>query len=221
MPGKAKMNASARKFVARTRLTHSGLFEQKPLRKISSSSTVSIQDIHSTQDITSQAVNLYFSTPYGGKNVLTTNQSSSSAQTILTSCNTSPITQGTIIRTVLTLCDSSVIKALNGSLNLDVTTDPSLKCINDKFTAQCGSDSSSTSTILETLFSLLFLAGCCYAIKKCCCEKKSSESGVNLSENPNSLLAEQNRLLREQHEYYSRLNSQRWQEYGARFCAIL
>lgn len=193
MRRKTKMNATARKFVARTRFTHSGLFEQKPLRKISSLSTVAIQDTtYSIQDTASQAVNLYFSTPSGGQNVLTTNQSSSSTQTILMSCNTSSIAPNTIIRTVLTLCDGSIIKALNGSNNLNISTDPSLKCINDKFNPLCRSDSSSTATLFETLLPLLFLAGCGYGIYKCWRESPQENQPLT----PNSIWDEYDRRQR-------------------------
>lgn len=197
MPGKAKMNSSARKFVARTRFTHNGFFEQKPLRKISSPAAFIQDDTHSTQEITSQAVNLYFSTPKGGKNVLMTNQSSSSAQTILTSCNTSTITQSTISQTVLTLCDGSVIKALSGSPNLDITTDPSLKCINDKFKTQCGTSSSLLNDYTETVIPLVVFVIACYCIGKHCCQKKPrDDASVPLT--PAAFFDEQERRQREE-----------------------
>ena len=214
MPEKTKMNATARKFVARRRLAHGGLFEQKPLRKISSPSTVPIQDTHSTQDITSQAVNLYFSTPKGGKNVLTTNQSSSSAQTILTSCNTSTITQSAINQTVLTLCDGSVIKALSGSPNLNITTDPSLKCINDKFKAQCGTSSSPLNYYIETAIPLAVFFLACYCIGKHCCQKKPRDEGVPLTQA--AFFEEAERRQRE-----SRTAERLGRGIGELFCAIL
>jgi hypothetical protein len=85
MKKEMKLNASARKFLARTKLSHSGLFEQKPLRKISSQSVTTAQDTKSNQNAT---FDLCFSTPAGGQKI-TANQSSDSTQQILKSCNTS------------------------------------------------------------------------------------------------------------------------------------
>jgi hypothetical protein len=102
--------------------------------------------------------------------VITTNQSSDTTQQILASCNTSALAPSTLIlRTVLTLCDDSEIKALQGSNDLNITTDPSLKCINEKFNSLCGLNSLSTLAIAAIVVVLAILAGCCYGIYKRCC----------------------------------------------------
>ena len=211
MKKEMKLNASARKFVARTRLSHSGFFEQKPLRKISSQSITPTQDIESTQNITNTTVDLYFSTPAGGKNVISTNQSSNSTQQILMSCNTSVLAPSTLIlKTILTLCDGSEIKALQGSNDLNITTDPSLKCINDEFNSLCGEGSSlSTGAIIAIGAVLLIVGGCCYGAYKHCCE------GNRPPPSPSSEASKA--LLRE-------LDRRRWERAGdnlAKVCMIL
>ncbi len=208
-----KLNASARKFVARTRLSHSDFFEQKPLRKISSQSITSTQNIESTQNTTNTTVDLYFSTPAGGKNVISTNQSSNSTQQILISCNTSVLAPSTLIlKTILTLCDGSEIKALQGSNDLNITTDPSLKCINDEFNSLCGSSSLSTGAIVAIGAVLLIVAGCCYGVYKRCCasEEDRRPRSPQMSEAEKALLYE--------------LDRQRWERFGnsvAKVCTIL
>ncbi len=163
-----KMNASARKFIARRRLSNNGKFAQKMLKN---------EIIPSIIEEPTLEKNYYFSTSAGGKNVLSTNKTTlTDTQNILTICNTVILSQITpVTRTILNLCDGSVIKALNGSK--DINTDPALHCINDQFNAQCKTTSSSSlNAFLEIFLPIIFFAGCCYAIKKCCCTPPSSRN---------------------------------------------
>ncbi len=109
----------------------------------------------------------YFSTPVGGKNVLMTNQSSSQIIELLNTCNTSNLTTLPVIKNIVTLCDGSVIQALNGSIALNATTDLALSCIANEFDSQWCNESSCGPACIGVIAAVVIL------IAMVCCGCKS------------------------------------------------
>jgi len=159
----------------------------------------------------------YFSTLSGGKNVLITAKSAGFAKQTLDFCNTKNLNSTAItpvIQTILTLCDGSLIKALNGSLPLTVMTDPALACIDSQFDIECASNDSQSVDYVGAgigILILILMLCCCYScIKKCFCDSNrdgADSKHVSLDTHPTefqeNLLDEQretNRLLRKQME---------------------
>lgn len=141
--------------------------------------------------------NFYFATPAGGRDVLITKQGTALVNQILSMCGTDELnaTQITpVIRTILTLCDGSLIQALNGSFPLNITTDPALRCINNQFDTQCSSspdDGSSEGSVgyyvgyaFAIAIPILIICCCIAGIKKCCCDQPLSSDRERLMPGP-------------------------------------
>ncbi len=228
-----KMDASTRKFLARRNISHN-LFEQKPKpmqksrwmkvqttdnwlsdlgKHIASAIAKAPSNLTKMNILFSQIIpvlslsnNFYFSTPAGGKNVLVTEKSETDTKEILTACITGNVNPNTILRTVLTLCDGSIINALNGSLLLNTTTDPSLKCIDDRFNDQCESPNIFKDTVLPigVVLLLALIFGCC--CKYYCCKSSSNSEDeqltghIPLSDNAERFFARENAEARRERD---------------------
>jgi hypothetical protein len=184
-----KLNASARKFIARTKISHLGLFEQKNLKRISplakkkldhsfvkllnfflnltaqTSPSILKKGILIAQPLAAVAQSLltntsiYFSTPAGGKNLLQTGKSEDFARNILVSCNTSFLNSSQIKPVV-----NAILKLCDASLISNLQDSPALNTTTDKALACINNKYNDQCHIDDVVNSPGYVAGEIFAI---------------------------------------------------------